>query len=398
MLTTSTAQSTLLALTKVPTSDTVNTALLMQLWNDSRRTVGGIRGGNWPWRLIERTAYTVEDQDYVYIPNDMERVTAVRTTVGTGSEVTIYTPKLIFDEQKWQGILALRLGTDQYPYYVFQRGQKILLNPIPSVTDTPVILMGRQAIKDLSIADVTNITVADTSYSVTFTAVVSSGATSATLSSNWVPTTGEYKVTFSNSEVRIVTFTSGATTATWDDALTSGATATIGVTTTGGGSIITLSGSATADFVGRYIRITQTSAAGGGDGYWYEIGAYYSATLISLVKTYQGTELSGATAASTIGFITYEPEPYHLAPIYRAVWLWFQINDPLHPDRYLTYAKMYDGGQEAGLAEVPGGLIGQMLESADETFEGHFIGASDRDFLGGNNAPYYYPWELGTGM
>lgn len=396
MLTYSTALSTLQTLTGVPATDTTTSAFLIQLWNDSRRTVASIRGGNWPWRLIQREVSTVADQDYVYVPNDMQRVTAVRTIIGTGTSATIYLPRLVYDEQKWQGILALRLGTNQYPYFVFQQGQKILMNPIPSETGTVMYLFGRRAVKDINIADVTSATVTDTAYSTTFTGVVASGATSATLSGAWGLTTGEWKVTFSNSEVRIVTFTNGATTATWDDALTSGATATIGVTTTGGGSILTMATTAmTADFVGRYIRITQTSAAGGGDGEWYEIGAYYSSTLISLVKPYQGTELSGATAACTIGFITYEPEAWQMAPIYRAVaQYWDQKENMVLSQRYWG---LYDGGNEIGKRDIPGGMIGQMLEEAGETFDGHYISPDSRSFAG-DAPPYWFPWDQASGF
>lgn len=329
MLTTSTAQSTLQALTKVQTTDTTNTALLMQFWNDSRRTFSSIRGGNWPWRLIERTILTVADQDYIYIPNDMERVTAVRTTVGTGTQVTIYLPKLIFDEQKWQYILALRLGSNQYPYFVFQQGQKLLLNPVPSVTSSPVILMGRRAIKDLNIADVTNVTV---------------------------------------------------TTATTDS------------------TALVVSGSMTADMVGRFIRITQTTAANGGDGGWYEIGTFVDSTHINLVKPYQGLPIVAGTAACTIGQTTFEPEAWQMAPIYRATSQWLQLNDPLHPERWQSYAKLYDGGQEMGLSDVPGGIVAQALEEAGETFDGHYISPSESTLDGGPAAPYWYPWELGTGF
>ena len=396
MLTYSSALSTLQSLTGVLSTDTTNSALLIQFWNQSRQTVAGIRGGNWPYLEVERTALTTEDQDFVYVPNDMRRVTAVRVEVGSGDSATLYLPQLIFDEQRWQQILAMRLGTNQYPYFVFQRGQKLLLNPTSSVTDTPVILLGRRTVKDINIADVTTATVTDTAYSTTFTAVVASGATSATLSGAWALTTGEWKVTFSNDEVRIVTFTNGATTATWEDALTSGATATIGVTTTGGGSILTMATTAmTADFVGRYIRITQTSAAGGGDGEWYEIGAYYSSTLISLVKEYQGTELSGATAACTIGFITYEPEAWQMAPIYRSLALYWDFKENMVLSE--RYWMLYDGGQEIGKRETPAGMIGQMLEEAGETFDGHYIAPQNR---GWGNWPgdYWYPWQQGTGF
>lgn len=400
MLTYSTALSTLQSLTKVPSTDTTNSATLIQFWNDSRRTVAGIAGGKWPWLEIEEEVETIAGQDYVQIPNHIEKVISVRQQNGDNPTDVIYRPKMVFSQDAWDALLATLMGPASVPYNCYQRGDRLYIFPTPDTTGNRVIMRGRKKIKDINIADVTNITVADTSYSTTFTGVLAEDAVSATLSGAWGLSTGEYQVTFSNGDVRIVTFTASATTATWEDGLSSSATATITVAAYGGGSILTLSGSATADFVGRVIRITQTSAAGGGDGYWYEIGAYYSATLIALTKPYQGTELSAATAACTIGFATYEPEQYQMAPIYRSVWLWFQKEDPLHPDRYLTYAKMYDGGQEAGLTDRPGGLIGQMLDTEGESMEGNYVSPLPRDARDATNnyPPYYNPWLNASGF
>lgn len=55
---------------------------------------------------------------------------------------------------------------------------------------------------------------------IALTAVVSSGATSATLGTNWTGTTGPYWVQFNTTkETRLVTLTNGATTATWASGL-----------------------------------------------------------------------------------------------------------------------------------------------------------------------------------
>lgn len=104
-------------------------------------------------------------------------------------------------------------------------------------------------------------------------------------------------------DLSIADYTTGTITS-----LTNGATAIVGSSTTW-----------TADMVGRWIRITQTSAAGGGDGQWYEIGSYTSATSIGLLKPYQGTTLSGATAAYTIGQVPPYPETYHTLPVQYAL-------------------------------------------------------------------------------
>lgn len=327
MITYSQALSTLQTLSGIQSTDTNNSALLIQFWNDSRRTVASIRSGNWPWLEIQRTVDTVANQDYIYIPNDMRKVTGIRAVVGTGTSATIYLPRLLFDTQKWEVALAMRLGSNQYPYYAYQQAQQIKFAPTPSVTGTHIILIGRRNIKDVNIADVTNVTV---------------------------------------------------TTATTDS------------------TALVVSGSMTADMVGRYIRITETTAANGGDGYWYEIGAYTDANNISLLKPYQGTSIVAGTAACTIGQITYEPEAYQMAPIYRAVaQFWDFKEDMVLSERYW---RLYDGGVEIGKATLVAGLIGQMLEEAGETMEGAYMPPSDRDFQGLFSAPYYYPWQDASGF
>lgn len=330
MFTKTTATSMLQSLSKVQTSDTTNTALLVSLWNDSRRTVSSIRGGNWPWLEIEKTVDTVADQDYIYIPNDMRRVTATRIVVGSGTSATIYLPRLVFDEQKWQLVLAMRLGSNQYPYFVFQQGQKLLMNPVPSTTGVHAVLTGRRQTRDVNIEDYATGTIAS----------IANGAT----------------------------------------------------TVTGSGT------SWTSGMAGQSIRITQTAAANGGDGYWYEVASVTSSTVIELVKTYQGTSISAGSALYTMGQPTYEPEAYQMAPIYRALALFSQTNSPLENNVMARqWWMLYDGGMEAGLAPIPGGLIGQMLEEAGETFDGHYISPSDNAFNGWPG-DYYYPWQQASGL
>lgn len=398
MLTYSSALSTLQQETGVLTTDTTNSALLVQYWNESRRTVAGINGGKWPWLEIEGEAETVANQDYVEVPNNIEKVMSVRQQNGDAPTDVIYRPRMVFDSDKWDMLLQTLIGPSSVPYNCYQRGGQLYIFPTPDTTGNRVFMRGRRKIKDINIADVTTALVTDTSYSTTFTGVLAADATSATLSGAWGLTTGEYQVTFSNGDVRIVTFTASATTATWDDGLSASATATITVEAVGGGSILTMSTvSMTADFVGRWIRITQTSAAGGGDGAWYEIGAFYSSTLISLKKRYQGTELSAATAACTIGFITYEPEIYQSAPIYRAQARYWQFKENF--DLSERFWRMYDGGVEAGLSQEYGGLIGQMLQEANESMEGPYIGPWPRDASDSRSGTAYYnPWRDASGF
>lgn len=327
MLTYSTALSTLQQTSGVPATDTTASALLIQFWNDSRRTVSAIRGGNWPWLEIEKTVDTVADQEHVYIPNDMRRVTAVRAVVGSGTSAITYIPKLVFDEMKWQQILAAKLGTNEWPYYCFQQGQKLKFAPIPSVTGTHIVLMGRRQIRDVNIVDYT---------------------------------TGS-----------VVSIANGAT------------------------SVVGTGTAWTASMAGRWIRITESDTANKGDGFWYEIASVESATALTLLKPYQGTSIAVGTAAYTIGQITYEPEAYQMAPIYRALAQYWDFRENMTLSE--RYWMLYDGGQEIGKREVPAGLIGQMLEEAGETFDGHYISPSGSE-MGGFPGDYYYPWQQAGGF
>lgn len=151
----------------------------------------------------------------------------------------------------------------------------------------------------------------------------------------------------------------------------------------------------TADMVGSVIQITQTTAANGGDGFWYEIGAVSSATTLTLSKPYGGRAISVGTAVYTIGQAPVVPEAYEPAIIYRAVAQYWQENDDLQ--RAKMYWMMYDGGNELGENKEYGGLIGQMLANEGETEEGAYVPpfGSSQDL---SSAPYYLPYQNATGF
>jgi len=151
----------------------------------------------------------------------------------------------------------------------------------------------------------------------------------------------------------------------------------------------------TADMIGRYINIPQTTAANGGDGFWYEIGTYTSATEIGLLKPYEGTAIVAGSASYTIGQVPVVPEAYQPAIIYRSTALyWMNQNDLA---RAKTYWMLYDGGNEAGYNKEYGGLISQMLANEGETEEGSYIPPSGSvDVF--QSSPYYFPFQQGTGF
>jgi len=151
----------------------------------------------------------------------------------------------------------------------------------------------------------------------------------------------------------------------------------------------------TADMVGRYIQINQTTAANGGDGFWYEIGGYVSATALTLLKPYEGTAISAGSATYTIGQVPPIPEAYQMAIQFRAVALYWQNKNDL--TRSKTYWMQYDGGNEAGYSNAYGGLIGQMLDNEGETEEGAYLPP-----FGSNSvlpqAPYYESYQQASGF
>lgn len=331
MITYSQAKSLLQQMSKVPSTDTINTALLMQLWNDSRRTLAGINGGKWPWLEVDKQALTVADQEYVEIPNNIRRVITVRQQNGLTVGSVIYRLRMVFDQNRWDSILAMLLGTSNVPLFAYQRNERLYIQPIPSDDGNVVYMRGRVKITDLSIDDYSTGTI--TTLAVGTTTVTGTGTT-------------------------------------W-----------------------------TAGMVGQYLRITSTDAANQGDMAWYEITSVTSNTVLELTKPYQGTSIAVGTAAFVIGQITYEPETYHMAPIYRALWQFFLINNPTHPERWKSYAGLYDGGMEAGLSKEYGGLVSQMLEEANESMEGAYMSPLPRDGMDRTaNWPYWFPWDLGTGF
>lgn len=119
----------------------------------------------------------------------------------------------------------------------------------------------------------------------------------------------------------------------------------------------------TADMVGRFIRFTETDAALGGDGYWYEIGSYTSATSIGLLKPYEGTAIAAGSAAYTIGQMSPIPQEYDIAPVYRATAIYYEKEDVGAAERFW---RMYDGGYEMGLSADYGGVVGRMIGDAEK--------------------------------
>lgn len=395
-------QSLSLFQTFTKNTSSANQTLGSTLLNDSNRTVCSINGGKWPFLEIEETVQTIANREYVTIPNNIRKVMSFRYIQGDDPDTDANViPRVIFDSEAWEKVLAARLGESSWPWFAYQKDRQLIFRPIPSTDGNLVSLRGRANITDLSIADYTTGTITSVPYTTTFTGVLADAAVSATLSGAWSLPTGLYTLTFSNGNQRVVTLTNASTAVTWTTPLTTAATAAVTVGTATGGSIITASGTTfTADMVGRWIRITQTTAANGGDNAWYQIGNYYSATEIGLKTEYQGTAISAGTATYTIGQVSLLPEAYQMAPIYRAAALYWGINNPGNPNTQLAnhYWRLYDGGVEAGLSKEYGGIIGQMQEEANENMEGPYMRALPRSGDADYGLPYYNPFQQASGF
>lgn len=295
--------------------------------NDSISTICNLQGGK--LRFLESTSQmtTVASQETYQIPNKYRKLIDIYFYSGSGSSSdTIYAPEMIFDPIRWKTILQYRLGTQDVPYFTYVENTSYKVQPIPATTGNLIILRGRLLLKNLSIADVTNVTV----------------------------------VSIANA-----------------------------------GTAMVVSGSMTQDFVGRYIQITEISAANGGDGMWYEIATVVDSTHITLTKPYEGLSIVAGTATSTIGQVPIVPQAYQPAILYRSVALYWQQQGDLA--RAKTYWMMYDGGKEAGYRDEYGGLILEMLENEGETEEGAYI----PPFGSANTvmqSPYYYPFQLASGF
>lgn len=321
------ATALLNSMSKVPSTDTTNTTLLTQLWNDSVKAVCSIRSGKWWFLQTVTTIATVASQQSYAIPARVRKIIDIYVTVGS----TVYTPQPVYSPEAWNSILSAQLGESDVPMFCFIQGNKILIAPTPASTAGTITVRGRKSIPDLTVDDDT----------VTVTAVTN-GATAVTISS---------------------------------------------------GGLVSMAG--------KYLRITAlaTGAANAGDGQWYEIASATSlGTAITLVAPYQGVTITAGTATATVADMTPIPEAYDMAPIYRTMALFTQINDPLHPVVSHMYWKLYDGGQEAGLSAMVGGLIGQMLESEGESTEGAYVAPFGSQLNNYYGTPYYYPRQDASGF
>lgn len=367
-------------LCNVSTTDTAKMNIIGGYINDSIRTIATKRKGKWQWLYKSFDLTTIAGQRAYPVPQRLRRISSLIVTIGGNPDTdttgtTIYQPTPIFDQNSWNRVLVANLGESNWPmfYYAPNGTDKFEMAPVPSTNTAIITIRGRLNIRDLSIEDYTTGTITTVPYKLTLTGAALAGAVSATLTGNWTFPTGVYQILFDNLETRRATFTNGSASIVWEDALLEAAGTSVEISTSYGGTIITGTTTVwTAPMVGRYIRITNTSSANNGDGFWYEIEAVYDNTHLALSKPYEGTDITAGTAAYTIGQMSPIPESYDIAPIYRATAIWWDSQG--EDERADKYWNLYDGGQEkSGGSTLVGGILSQMLEEAGETIEGSYI-------------------------
>ena len=124
----------------------------------------------------------------------------------------------------------------------------------------------------------------------------------------------------------------------------------------------------TAAMVGRYFKIND-------DGDWYRIGAYTSATAITLEEKYLGSAISAGTSAYTIGEMPNTPPDTHELPVWYALWKYYQFR------KNRSMAKIFkddwqDGVKEA-IANWSNRSSSQIVKDRKDIHRGFMINPND---------------------
>lgn len=286
-----------------------------------------------PSIFSEDTMYlqTYPSQQFYTLPNRLRKINTVVINVGnTGAGVPTTVTGAGFNwpvlecptTDYWNVInMTSNISSDIPLYYLYYNDQ-IGIYPKPAAGYNPITIRGQVEVTSISQADDVATTIVSVPLTATLTATPAAGATSATLTGNWTLPTNTYQMIFSDGENILVTLTNGSVAVIWTEALASAVTTAVTVRTSGGGDIVTGSGTAfSPTMVGYQLTIAQPT----GDGYNYIIGTYYSATQIALTQAYAGSAISAGSAACVIGQVSIIPSAYQLIPVYRAIELYYSV-------------------------------------------------------------------------
>lgn len=143
-------------------------------------------------------------------------------------------------------------------------------------------------------------------------------------------------------------------------------TGTITTTVVGDETVVGSSTSWNSSFAGRWLRITTTSGALGGDGRWYEISSITSATELELVRGYGGTAITAGSANYTIGEMSLLPEPFQDTPVAKAAAdYWFMEGNV---KRAQGFQNKYDTDIQILTTQYTGDVTDHVLDDGEGGF------------------------------
>lgn len=122
----------------------------------------------------------------------------------------------------------------------------------------------------------------------------------------------------------------------------------------------------TPAMVGRWFTVTDTTEPG--QGYWYRILSYQSATQVTLFRTWQGT--TGSAFTYRIGETPELPEEMHIIPVHGAIADFFanikndETSSAKWENRFWT-GSPDNSSRNFGDSTIIGGLIGAMSKYED---------------------------------
>lgn len=289
----------------------------------------------YPFIFGERTftLQTYPSVQFTQLPLPLRKVNTVQVLVGS----FLWPVTEVGSLTEWNNINLVSTVTSDVPQYFFYYNGQLGLYPTPATGYNTLYVKGQLDVTNLSVADVTETKTLAIPYALTLTAIVASGATSATLSSTWGLTTGTYQMIFSSGDNRLVTLTSGSAAVTWSYALSAAATTAITVRSSTGGDILT--GTSNTTWVGKsgyVISIAQPT----GDGFYYTIDTVYDANHLSILGYYNGATV-GASTAYTIGQTSILAPVGQMIPIYRASELYYTTisKDEVRMEKYKNLAE-----------------------------------------------------------
>lgn len=160
-------------------SNTANLSAGDEDANDAYRQMCAMK--NWAFLERIRTLSTVAATQALNLPYDCDLVREI--SVVPNGQTTRYRPKLSPSPQHWDDLNLSTFNSDQTQWYIVQAGQ-LKLWPTPVQTGNTVYVNQKCRVIDLSIADITSITIASIANGAT--AMTVSGSLTTAMVGMWI--------------------------------------------------------------------------------------------------------------------------------------------------------------------------------------------------------------------